>query len=219
VPRSQIERRQCLARARRTLAHEHEQLHECGNVPLVESPQVHGDVPRPREHVLSLPTRRDGPVNGPRSTPLAGSDRLGIVDWGTPRRVSGRHASRSRTTGEPSTGVVLYVVLYMGATRTQIYLTERQRKALDARRRRSADARGCRGVTRSTRISASLAQRVPGGARSHLRAIPDLKCHPDRKGESVRAASATELLVDTVSLSTISGRIAVFRSSGASRTR
>lgn len=31
---------------------------------------------------------------------------------------------------------MLYVVLYMGATRTQIYLTERQRKALDARRRR-----------------------------------------------------------------------------------
>jgi hypothetical protein len=31
---------------------------------------------------------------------------------------------------------VLYVVLYMGAIRTQIYLTERQRKALDAQRRR-----------------------------------------------------------------------------------
>jgi hypothetical protein len=31
---------------------------------------------------------------------------------------------------------MLYVVLYMGATRTQIYLTEQQRKALDARRRR-----------------------------------------------------------------------------------
>ena len=31
---------------------------------------------------------------------------------------------------------MLYLVLYMGATRTQIYLTERQRKALDARRRR-----------------------------------------------------------------------------------
>jgi hypothetical protein len=31
---------------------------------------------------------------------------------------------------------MLYVVLYMGAVRTQIYLTEQQRKALDARRRR-----------------------------------------------------------------------------------
>ncbi len=31
---------------------------------------------------------------------------------------------------------MLYVVLYMGAVRTQIYLTEKQRKALDARRRR-----------------------------------------------------------------------------------
>ncbi len=31
---------------------------------------------------------------------------------------------------------MLYLVLYMGATRTQIYLTDRQRKALDARRRR-----------------------------------------------------------------------------------
>lgn len=31
---------------------------------------------------------------------------------------------------------MLYVVLYMGATRTQIYLTTEQRKRLDARRRR-----------------------------------------------------------------------------------
>ena len=31
---------------------------------------------------------------------------------------------------------MLYVVLYMGAVRTQIYLTEEQRKALDTRRRR-----------------------------------------------------------------------------------
>ncbi len=31
---------------------------------------------------------------------------------------------------------MLYVVLYMGATRTQIYLTPEQRKKLDMRRRR-----------------------------------------------------------------------------------
>lgn len=31
---------------------------------------------------------------------------------------------------------MLYVVLYMGATRTQIYLTAEQRKKIDARRRR-----------------------------------------------------------------------------------
>lgn len=31
---------------------------------------------------------------------------------------------------------MLYVVLYMGATRTQIYLTPEQRKRLDARRKR-----------------------------------------------------------------------------------
>ena len=31
---------------------------------------------------------------------------------------------------------MLYVVLYMGATRTQIYLTPDQRKRLDARRKR-----------------------------------------------------------------------------------
>ena len=31
---------------------------------------------------------------------------------------------------------VLYVVLYMGAIRTQIYLTSEQRKRLDARRKR-----------------------------------------------------------------------------------
>lgn len=39
--------------------------------------------------------------------------------------------------GPPSTATALYIALYMPSTRTQIYLTDDQRRLLDARGRRT----------------------------------------------------------------------------------
>src|ERR1051325_2374993 len=50
-------------------------------------------------------------------------------------RPLGRVASPSEACRPPST-MTVYAVLYMAATRTQIYLTKEQRRALDARMRR-----------------------------------------------------------------------------------
>lgn len=74
---------------------------------------------------------------------------------------------------------VLYVVLYMGATRTQIYLTEQQRKALDARRRR--ERKTLAAVVRDA-IDAYLAKPEPADYQAVLDrafgALPDLKVPP-----------------------------------------
>jgi hypothetical protein len=82
---------------------------------------------------------------------------------------------------------MLYVVLYMGATRTQIYLTENQRKALDARRRR--DRKTLAAVVRDA-IDAYLGEVSPNEYRAALDrtfgAIPDLKV-PSRSEGGKRA--------------------------------
>lgn len=74
---------------------------------------------------------------------------------------------------------MLYVVLYMGATRTQIYLTEQQRKALDARRRR--ERKTLAAVVRDA-IDAYLAEPEPVDYQAVLDrafgALPDLKVPP-----------------------------------------
>lgn len=74
---------------------------------------------------------------------------------------------------------MLYVVLYMGAIRTQIYLTERQRKALDARRRR--EGKTLAAVVRDA-IDAYLGTPATADAQRILDAsfgaIPDFKIPP-----------------------------------------
>lgn len=74
---------------------------------------------------------------------------------------------------------MLYVVLYMGATRTQIYLTEQQRKALDARRRR--ERKTLAAVVRDA-IDAYLAKPEPADYQAVLDrafgALPDLEVPP-----------------------------------------
>lgn len=74
---------------------------------------------------------------------------------------------------------MLYVVLYMGATRTQIYLTEQQRKALDARRRR--ERKTLAAVVRDA-IDAYLAEPEPVDYQAVLDrafgALPDLEVPP-----------------------------------------
>ena len=78
---------------------------------------------------------------------------------------------------------VLYVVMYMGATRTQIYLTERQRKALDARRRR--EQKTLAAVVRDA-IDAYLGERDPVDYRAILDrtfgALPNLTVPPRTEG-------------------------------------
>jgi hypothetical protein len=82
---------------------------------------------------------------------------------------------------------MLYVVLYMGATRTQIYLTERQRKALDARRRR--ERKTLAAVVRDA-IDAYLDEPAPNEYQAALDrtfgAIPNLTV-PSRKDGGKRA--------------------------------
>ncbi len=82
---------------------------------------------------------------------------------------------------------MLYVVRYMGATRTQIYLTETQRKALDARRRR--ERKTLAAVVRDA-IDAYLGEVSPNEYRAVLDrtfgAIPDLKV-PSRSEGRKRA--------------------------------
>ena len=77
--------------------------------------------------------------------------------------------------------------MYMGATRTQIYLTERQRKALDARRRR--EQKTLAAVVRDA-IDAYLDEPTPAEYRAVLDrtfgAIPDLKV-PSRSEGGKRA--------------------------------
>ena len=73
----------------------------------------------------------------------------------------------------------MYVVLYMGAIRTQIYLTKEQRKKLDARRKR--EHKTLAEVVREA-IDAYLARSDDAALRAILDAtfgaIPDLKVPP-----------------------------------------